>query len=537
MRVKLLLVPRGLALLVLSVFAFFSCSLFPATQATWTIMMYVDGDNNLEANALEDINEMELASFPSSVNVIVLVDRTPGESAEDENWTGTRLYEIRHDEDIDYINSTRLSCATLGITTSSDVELNMADTDVLEKFITFCEDTYPASNTMLVLWNHGEGWRSDSDDKTFVKTAAASRMIISDDTSDDTFYNYEVRTVLETHPVTVLGFDACLMGMFEVAYEFSEVADYMIASPDSEPGDGWDYASWLTTFGAGSLTPDSLCSAVVNAYGAQYATSMATTLAAYDLSKMSSLMTALDNYALDLIALSNNWWDQWGASHTNIAAYVRNTLLNSVDRIENGYNEIRADLWDMADKIAMPSSTALKAAIDDLVILEWHNTSGDIFTGNPNSHGIAIYFGSVAECLFDYAFEYYTDPASDLRLASSGSKWTKYIASTEAFPPYTFATVGAYTGCPDEGYFDYYQVYVTNSGTLYADLTVPSYGDDDLYLIHDGSRLASSIYNDPNESVSYAVTDGWWIIAVRRYEASSSDYSLTISTAPSGILQ
>jgi hypothetical protein len=60
-------------------------------------MMYVDGDNNLEENALEDINEMEMAEFPSTVKVIVLVDRTPGESSADGNWTGTRLYEIKHD--------------------------------------------------------------------------------------------------------------------------------------------------------------------------------------------------------------------------------------------------------------------------------------------------------------------------------------------------------------------------------------------------------------------------------------------------------
>ena len=37
-------------------------------------------------------------------------------------------------------------------------------------------------------------------------------------------------------------FDACLMGMIEVADVLSDYSDYMIASEEMEAGDGWDYS-------------------------------------------------------------------------------------------------------------------------------------------------------------------------------------------------------------------------------------------------------------------------------------------------------
>jgi hypothetical protein len=49
----------------------------------------------------------------------------------------------------------------------------------------------------------------------------------------------------------IIGFDACLMGMYEVAVAVRPFAKYFLASEILEPGHGWDYRvlGWIATAG------------------------------------------------------------------------------------------------------------------------------------------------------------------------------------------------------------------------------------------------------------------------------------------------
>lgn len=66
--------------------------------------------------------------------------------------------------------------------------------------------------------------------------------------SEDFLDNKELRQALEKALETVgrekldiLAFDACLMGMAETGYEVKDHVDYLIASEDATPRDGWPY--------------------------------------------------------------------------------------------------------------------------------------------------------------------------------------------------------------------------------------------------------------------------------------------------------
>ena len=48
-------------------------------------------------------------------------------------------------------------------------------------------------------------------------------------------------TPFRTEKLTLIGFDACLMGSLETALTVSPFAEYMTASPDIETDSGWDY--------------------------------------------------------------------------------------------------------------------------------------------------------------------------------------------------------------------------------------------------------------------------------------------------------
>ncbi|MFX0091406.1 MAG: hypothetical protein ACFFBD_06550 [Candidatus Hodarchaeota archaeon] len=68
-----------------------------SSSATWTVMIYLDADCNLESAGIEDINEMETVGSSDKLNIIALVDRTSGYDTSNGDWTGTRVYKIKRD--------------------------------------------------------------------------------------------------------------------------------------------------------------------------------------------------------------------------------------------------------------------------------------------------------------------------------------------------------------------------------------------------------------------------------------------------------
>ena len=114
---------------------------------SWTLMVYMAADNNLEQFAIADLNEMESVTLPGSVNVVTLVDRAPGYDSGNGNWTDTRVGDIRHDG----------SLGTLGSTLVSQGELNTGRGSTLTDFIDATVAANPASRYGLIVWDHGGG--------------------------------------------------------------------------------------------------------------------------------------------------------------------------------------------------------------------------------------------------------------------------------------------------------------------------------------------------------------------------------------------
>jgi len=134
-------------LLILSI-SLTGCFLFPPkdNSAEWTVMVYLDADNNLESAGIDDINEMEIVGSTTEVNIVVQVDRIPysvlasnnqgyADDTSNDNWTATRRYYITQDFDPIQINSQLKS--DLG-------ELNMGDPQTLVDFANWAITNYPA---------------------------------------------------------------------------------------------------------------------------------------------------------------------------------------------------------------------------------------------------------------------------------------------------------------------------------------------------------------------------------------------------------
>ena len=116
----------------------------PATKA-WTVMVYLDGDNNLEDYVVKDIEtELSALGSNSSVNVVALADRGPGYDASRGDWQSTKVF---------YCTQGMLADAAGAVADWG--ERNMGDPQTLRDFVTWTKAYYPATNYLLAFWDHG----------------------------------------------------------------------------------------------------------------------------------------------------------------------------------------------------------------------------------------------------------------------------------------------------------------------------------------------------------------------------------------------
>lgn len=207
----------------------------------WTVLVYMDGDNNLEGAAIEDINEMEAVQLPANLRVGVLLDRTPGYDTSNSGWTDTRAGVLQYDAN-PYTVSTPLT---------SWGERDMGNPATLLEFIQWGKAALPAQHYALVLWDHG---------------SAGVGSMWDDTDGEDYLALADLRTVLAGAGVSVLGFDACLMQSAETVGEVESSVDFVVASEETEGGDGWDYTRVLQSLADNPpTTPQQFGNLVVNA--------------------------------------------------------------------------------------------------------------------------------------------------------------------------------------------------------------------------------------------------------------------------------
>lgn len=251
--------------------------------AEWTIAVYLDADNDLEKFGLIDMNEMELG-IRGDVNVIVLIDRAEGYDDSDGDWTDARVYRIAPDTDGSRINSPIIA---------RPGELNLGDPAVLEAFLATTLKSFPAKRNALVMWNHGGGWQAHAVDHGIPDQPHATDYLTLPQLAA------AVRGALRQagrEKLDLVGFDMCLMAQYEVALELNGLADVLIASQATEPGDGWPYDRLLPAFADRSASTVALAAQIVDVFDAYYREreEAITTLSAFDLARLPAFSERFD---------------------------------------------------------------------------------------------------------------------------------------------------------------------------------------------------------------------------------------------------
>src|SRR5256712_1765414 len=220
-----------------------------AASADWTLLVYMDADNNLEDYGIADFLEMAGVGSTSRVNIVVQFDRAAGYNSQYGDWTDTKRFLVQAGMTPTPAN------ALMNLS-----EVDMADPASLVSFVTWGAAAYPARHYFLDLWDHGLGWQGvilDMNPNAFMTTAQLASALS------------QIRTALG-RTVDIVGLDACRLTL-EIMDELQPYADYFVGSQKDEPLAGWPYDTFLSAVTAAPLmTPVQVGTWLTSAYVASY---------------------------------------------------------------------------------------------------------------------------------------------------------------------------------------------------------------------------------------------------------------------------
>lgn len=265
------------------------CSQRASTMADWLLVIYIAADNDLKGFAARNIKQMAAIGSNEHIKIVVQLDiRITG------NQKITRRYYIEQNK-IFYMNA-------------DDPYSQKMDSGDPQSLISCCKwafENFPARQQALILWNHGTGCLDPAGGRIlnpselfvfnpalnkleldrsigfldFIDTLdAMQRGILWDDSTGNYLTNQKLEFALQAistqllggKKLAILGFDACLMSMIEVASIAKKYADYLVGSQEVELGTGLNYEEALLPFLRSSLSATAFAENIVYSYERTY---------------------------------------------------------------------------------------------------------------------------------------------------------------------------------------------------------------------------------------------------------------------------
>ncbi len=462
---------------------------------TWAIYWYLCG-TDLETNygsATSDLEEMFKVTLPDNVKVIIETggtyswqnDFVPNDSLARYVYSGNEL---------ELIETAAMS--------------SMGNKATFERFLKFCNTNYPADHVAVVMWDHGGGSMSGI--------------------CFDEVYDYEGLSLLDLReafdsvyslsegnpPIEMIGFDACLMATIDTAYTFRDIAKYLVASEETEPGCGWEYSGWLDIFNKekslnGAVIGKAICDTYVQGCKDIWQADEIT-LSVIDLTKISALMSTYHNIGVEALAAAcenPNYLSTFGRAADSAEKYGPN------DKNE-GYTNL-VDIGDLVKSASsqLPDSSAqINKALNECVVYKINGTY------RKQASGLSCYYPyDMDKGDYDKYVKFSYSPAYDYlygymingKLSKEGAKYVKDMK---------YEDVEAYT-IPDTPIVSVSESNLP-SVTEISDVNLedfPLYIDDDGYAVLDiGSANADMLsgvyfelcyYDEEDDSIIFLGTD------------------------------
>jgi hypothetical protein len=338
-----------------------------STPGTWTYLVYLLADNELEPYLLQDLEDLMQVGSGEKLTILAQIDRAEGGS--DASIGGlpdfTEAKRVR-------VEPGRLSeLASLG-------ELDLAASGTLSDFVRWGIEAAPADHYALVLRDHGGAFgRFGADASEPSDGMSLPELTLALDVA--------LAATGMRGPLDLIGFDACLLGAWEVATALSGRAHFLLASEDVAPAHGWNHLPISLLKSGGDAT--ALGAALIDGYterATQQGTLARATLSLTDLSRTSALSDRIAELASTL--------GQSGVSEHAAAIGRSRAKVGAFGSIPRGGSASMVDLrrWSRAladaEPTLAPQVEALHAALDQAVV---DRTQGDAY---PGVGGLSIYF-------------------------------------------------------------------------------------------------------------------------------------------------
>ena len=422
----------------------------PKGGARWTILVYMNASNNLQPFSLLNIAQMASVGSDSDVNIVVQWKQTSADRISNcsdcaPSFLGTRRYLIRkhtaaqvsslcsslsdfstcaRNETV--LDSDRLPNPTTNTTYTDPVSgqtvstSDMGDYKVLDDFVHWGVQNYPADHMALLIWDHGSGWRPVY---RSAQKRTITRAVSQDDDTANEIQTWQIASAINSRalaqPLDMIIFDASLEGMLEIAYELRNSARVMVGSEESPPGAGYPYHQWLAALKASGKNPCDLGSSIVNTFVANYTSASDVTQAVYDLTKAQNVANQLDAFGNSLfihhiqeqtlIQTARDSAQPYGAGNSLYTGNI--DLYDFADRIATGTSF--SDLKQAAKNV----QSALTAKPGGMILTNAHGS-----TGQANSNGLAIYVPPPST--FDSALQ---ASYAQLALSKATPNWTQFL--------------------------------------------------------------------------------------------------------------
>ncbi len=339
-------------------------------QAKWTVLVYMNAANNLYSFSDPNVIQMQRAAGNPQVRFVVQWKQTQAIYPQS-SFDGTRRYLIKPS-----VGNTVVSQELQDLGAGID----MGDPQTLSDFITWGKANFPADRYVLLLWDHGNGWRSK------MNAAPAGRAFSYDDQTQHAIQIWNLQQALGTQQFDMVVWDCSLMQMCEVAYQLRGNTQYVVGPEESPPAAGFPYDVALSKFR--DLPSDTTLDLAKS-----WVDSMLTD-AAYSNLKIEE--SVVDTTQLGPVYNSlNTLGQQLLANNQTLSTVTQNIRTNgqSYDEV-NGVTRFFFDLTDIATRYKAGTAIAgvdqacdaATSAVAGAVKYERHNAQ------SPGSHGLAIDF-------------------------------------------------------------------------------------------------------------------------------------------------
>ena len=206
----------------------------------WTFIVYSCGDTYYSASDLSILLYNQMLGFQNTRiedNANVIIQYSPSPAAVD----GISARFVLENDKLKIVKI------------FNDKHINTGDTNEVTDFYKWGIETYPADHYALFISSHGSGAISYLYKSPILGPVHS---IAYDDRSKDFLGLYELSLVYDNiskkigKKIDIVVYDACVMGMIEVAYQISSYTDYLVASEANVAGKGIDFNFFAQKFNA-----------------------------------------------------------------------------------------------------------------------------------------------------------------------------------------------------------------------------------------------------------------------------------------------